>query len=156
MQEGGDGVQNQPLPPVSVAPLQDVGEHLVSSSVLHPLASSNALNTSKGFNNALDTSKTGLPQLSPMAEGVRTLRQIGRLAPFDDARHRARLELGNTSAYGGELTEDLMTTIDGDQSSMFTSKRMHSMALEQKDDVIEQLKAQVELLESERDNKWRR
>ena len=39
---------------------------------------------------------------------------------------------------------------------MFTSKRMHSMALEQKDDVIEQLKAQVELLESERDNKWRR
>ena len=87
---------------------------------------------------------------------MRTLRQIGRLAPFDDARHRARLELGNTSAYGGELTEDLMTTIDGDQSSMFTSKRMHSMALEQKDDVIEQLKAQVELLESERDNKWRR
>ena len=54
------------------------------------------------------------------------------------------------------MTEDLMTTIDGDQSSMFTSKRMHSMALEQKDDVIEQLKAQVELLESERDNKWRR
>ena len=124
--------------------------------MLPPLASSTALNTSKGFHNALDTSKTGLhPQLSPQADGVRTLRQIGRLAPFDDARHWARLELGNTSAYGGELTEDLMTTIDGDQSSMFTSKRMHSMALEQKDDVIEQLKAQVELLESERDNKWR-
>lgn len=30
------------------------------------------------------------------------------------------------------------------------------MQLEQKDDVIEQLKAQVELLESERDNKWKR
>ena len=30
------------------------------------------------------------------------------------------------------------------------------MQLEQKDDVIEQLKAQVELLESERDNKWKK
>ena len=49
-----------------------------------------------------------------------------------------------------------MTTIDGDQSSYFTSKRHHNMQLEQKDDVIEQLKAQIELLESERDNKWKR
>ena len=65
LQESGDGVQHQPLPSVSVAPLQDVGEHLVSSSMLPPLAST-ALNTSKGFHNALDTSKTGLhPQLSP-------------------------------------------------------------------------------------------
>ena len=51
---------------MSVTPLQDVGEHLVSSSMLPPLASTTALNTSKGFHNALDTSKTGLhPQLSP-------------------------------------------------------------------------------------------
>lgn len=28
--------------------------------------------------------------------------------------------------------------------------------LEQKEDIIEQLKAQIELLESERDNKWKR
>ena len=30
------------------------------------------------------------------------------------------------------------------------------MQLEQKEDLIEQLKAQIELLESERDNKWKR
>ena len=66
LQESGDGVQHKPLPSVSVTPLQDVGEHLVSSSMLPPLASTTALNTSKGFHNALDTSKTGLhPQLSP-------------------------------------------------------------------------------------------
>ena len=49
----------------------------------------------------------------------------------------------------------MLTTIDGD-TSYFTSKRYHNMQLEQKDDVIEQLKAQIELLESERDNKWKK
>ena len=37
-------------------------------------------------------------------------------------------------------SEDLLGTIDGDQSSYFTTKRFHNMQLEQKDDVIEQLK----------------
>lgn len=57
---------------------------------------------------------------------------------------------------GGDNSVDLLTTIDGDNSSYFASKRFHSMQLEQKDDVIDQLKAQIELLESERDNKWKR
>ena len=74
---------------------------------------------------------------------------------------KSRIGLMNTSTpysgIGGENSEDLLTTLDGgDQSSYFTTKRFHSMQLEQKDDVIEQLKAQVELLESERDNKWKR
>jgi ABC-type Fe3+-hydroxamate transport system substrate-binding protein len=55
----------------------------------------------------------------------------------------------------GNNSDDLITTIDGD-TSYFTSKRFHNMQIEQKDDVIEQLKAQVELLESERDNKWKK
>ena len=50
-----------------------------------------------------------------------------------------------------------MTTIDGDQSSFYTVKRFQqNVQLEQKEDLIEQLKAQIELLESERDNKWKR
>lgn len=39
---------------------------------------------------------------------------------------------------GGGDSDDLLTTIDGDQSSYFTSaKRYHNMQLEQKEDVIE-------------------
>lgn len=60
----------------------------------------------------------------------------------------------------GENSEDLMTTIDGDQSSFYTVKRYQNIEqnvqLEQKEDLIEQLKAQIELLESERENKWKR
>lgn len=64
-----------------------------------------------------------------------------------------------TAAYSimnGDTSGDGLSLIDGDQSSYFTNKRFHNMQLEQKDDVIEQLKAQIELLESERDNKWKR
>ena len=57
---------------------------------------------------------------------------------------------------GGDNSEDLITTIGGNESSFITNKRLVNMQLEQKDDAIEQLKAQIELLESERDNKWKR
>jgi len=56
----------------------------------------------------------------------------------------------------GDNSVDLLTTIDGNDSSYFQSKRFHNIQLEQKEDLIEQLKAQIELLESERDNKWKK
>ena len=52
-----------------------------------------------------------------------------------------------------DISGDLLTTINGEQSSYFTTRR--DQVLEQKDDQIEQLKAQIELLESERDTKWK-
>lgn len=79
-----------------------------------------------------------------LSEGQRSRGVMDRTAPY-------------TYISNVDNTEDLLTTIDGvDNSSYYTNKRFHSMQLEQKDDVIEQLKAQVELLESERDNKWKK
>ena len=57
---------------------------------------------------------------------------------------------------GGDNSVDLLTTIDGNDSSYFANKKFINMQLEQKDDIIEQHKAQIELLENERDNKWKR
>ena len=85
--------------------------------------------------------------------------QIGNLlGSTPNGEYRNALDDQNmTYTYPGSggNSEDLITTIDGD-TSYFTSKRFHTMQLEQKDDMIEQLKAQVELLESERDNKWKK
>jgi len=69
---------------------------------------------------------------------IRQLHQIGS--------HRAALEgsllnIHPTNLTGvmstGENSEDLMTTIDGDQSSFYTVKRFQNVQLEQKEDLIE-------------------
>ena len=41
---------------------------------------------------------------------------------------------GFTVMSGGDNSVDLLTTIDGDNSSYFLNKRVHNMQLEQKDD----------------------
>jgi len=38
---------------------------------------------------------------------------------------------------GGDNSEDMITTIGGNESSFYTNKRLHNMQLEQKDDAIE-------------------
>lgn len=84
---------------------------------------------------------------------------LSRITPYDD-RHRIDGTNNLTGAYtitsGGDNSEDLITTIGGGESSYFTSNRMVDRQLEQKEEIIEQLKDKIELLENERDNKWKR
>jgi len=68
---------------------------------------------------------------------VRSKDQIGNLRLRGASHHKHNVTLGGTVTSGGDNSVDLITTIDGNDSSYFTSKRMINMQLEQKDDVIE-------------------